>query len=522
MGLRLSGINPLSYGGVEPSSPPNVIIDYREPNSSDSNFHIGDIWLVGNLNGFGVFDTVSEVWILSIINGLVATWTQIYPLVSSGAGTFPANIGTATAIGNILNVLGINHITTTGSGNTITISLTGDIADSYVTNAGTAHPAGGILDILGGNVLNTTASGSTVVLHMDNGTNGQLLIGGNGDPVWANVTSTGGTVAITNGPNSLNLEAASPLIAVEYQADSGFAVPAAGIIDYLGSININTFATPHSVAIALDDDVLLGGFLNAGTTVNAGTGLIVNSGGITSTGTTVLHSLGAGVMQTDALGVVSSTNGTNGELLIGSNTVAPAWNTITSIGGTVSITNGANSINLETSGGGGTIGTGPAFLATQYNYLLYYTNLGITLGEPPNLTGQYPMTVFYDQDGNFFIGTLPPPGVPASFTAPTTGRYYLDFYCSWSGPVSPATTIIKIITPARTYQSTAISSAFNFGIQFTQSMAVCADMNAGDKATYYIQGAVISNGFRIYFDGSNNSGHGLVVNVASISGYKVS
>jgi hypothetical protein len=41
------------------------------------------------------------------------------------------------------------------------------------------------------------------------GTNGQVLIGGTGDPAFSTITSTGGTITFTPGNNTLNMEAAA-------------------------------------------------------------------------------------------------------------------------------------------------------------------------------------------------------------------------------------------------------------------------------------------------------------------------
>lgn len=54
------------------------------------------------------------------------------------------------------------------------------------------------------------SSGTGVISSLADGSNGQILIGKTGDvPLWANITSTGGTVAITNAANTINLEASS-------------------------------------------------------------------------------------------------------------------------------------------------------------------------------------------------------------------------------------------------------------------------------------------------------------------------
>lgn len=68
-------------------------------------------------------------------------------------------------------------------------------------------------------------------------------------------------------------------------------------------------------------------------------------------GTTVtLSGLSRGVVQSSAAGVLSSSEGADGELLIGSSAGAPAWAAITSGDGSVVITNGNNTIDLQVSG----------------------------------------------------------------------------------------------------------------------------------------------------------------------------
>lgn len=65
---RLTGLNPLSYLGSEPLSPPQLVIEPRDPTANDiMNFNVGTIWIVpGDL----------EAWILVSKAGNVATWVN--------------------------------------------------------------------------------------------------------------------------------------------------------------------------------------------------------------------------------------------------------------------------------------------------------------------------------------------------------------------------------------------------------------------------------------------------------------
>src|SRR3990167_619646 len=72
---------------------------------------------------------------------------------------------------------------------------------------------------------------------------------------------------------------------------------------------------------------------------------------LTINGTTQHTSLGVGVMQTNVSGVVSSTSGSDGQIIIGALGSAPAWANIVSSDGTVVVTNTPHGIDLGASGG---------------------------------------------------------------------------------------------------------------------------------------------------------------------------
>ena len=174
---------------------------------------------------------------------------------------------------------------------------------------------------------------------ISNGLDGQVLIGGGVDPVWNYITSPLNTLSFGYGANTLSMDV-SGSIANRYDTDVGFAVPLVNVLQVIGGTNINTAGAGNIVTVHLDDSVLLAGSLTAGT------GIVVTAGGIESTGQTQLHDLSRGVVQSSATGVLSSNEGTDGQLLISSSAGAPLWNNITSSDGSVTVTNGNNSIDL--------------------------------------------------------------------------------------------------------------------------------------------------------------------------------
>lgn len=132
--------------------------------------------------------------------------------------------------------------------------------------------------------------------------------------------------------------------------------------------------------------------------------------------------LNQGVVQSDGVTQLTGSKGTNGQILIGATAGVPAWNNITSSNGSIAITNGANSINLENSGGGGfTPSTKPCFSAylpsnvavsgSYINSYGYATLLGSTVA----------LTELYDQNNNFNPGNGA--GTGCSFLAPVSGLY---------------------------------------------------------------------------------------------------
>jgi len=99
-----------------------------------------------------------------------------------------------------------------------------------------------------------------------------------------------------------------------------------GKITLSGGTNITTSqAATSNLKIDLDNNVVL-------------------SGNLSAAGTVTMGSFGVGVLQSSAAGVLSSSNGTDGQVLIGGGT-APVWSTITQ-GAGITIANAANSITI--------------------------------------------------------------------------------------------------------------------------------------------------------------------------------
>src|ERR1700750_1001043 len=194
MSNRLGGKQGTAYTGTNASQPPNMSFEQRDPTEFDSqNYSLGDQWL--NTSNKKVFQLVSLANPgITGRSGLVAEWAQITG--SGGSVTdLAGDTGLASPAAGIITIASGTNMNTSAAGSTVTVNL-----DDSISLAGTLT-----VPALTNGVVQTNGAG---LLSASNSTNGQLLIGGGTAPQWANLTSNGGTIIITQGSNSLNIEAA--------------------------------------------------------------------------------------------------------------------------------------------------------------------------------------------------------------------------------------------------------------------------------------------------------------------------
>lgn len=216
------------------------------------------------------------------------------PTISPGTGpvfTLTGNSGGAVGpdgAGNI-NIVGTGTITVVDNPgtNTLTITPSGTIASSFVTNSGTATPVAGVLNVYGEStsILSTTGSGNTVTVDMTNGTNGQVLIGGGTGAAWETITSTGGTITFTPGANSLNMEVTNPYVPFTWHDVTGGAATLAANNGYIAdSASLTTFTMPTNNAFG--NTILVVGKGSGGWKIVYTTGQNIIFGSSASTATT--------------------------------------------------------------------------------------------------------------------------------------------------------------------------------------------------------------------------------------------
>lgn len=402
MSRRLSSLPPFAYRGVEAPNPPKILYMNKSPvNPYD--------WHGMNLGDFWVVQYPHELWYLASLEGnrtqssRMATWIKLYPYsgpTGGGAEDFVTDEGTATQDAGVLNIIGGTNIHTTGTGNTVTISVTDSIGLS------------GDLTVTGPIIFPSITNG---IVQADNvgdlsasrGTDGQLLIGKTGGaPSWAHLTPADASVFITEGPGTIDLIAVGEGGGITtMETDDGDAYEVASAIQILGGSNVSTAGSGNTVTIALNNSIAL-------------------NNGLSLDGDLMFTNSTEGVLEGDADGVISASQGTDGQLLVGYTGNNPVWGNITSTDGTITITKGPGTINLAASNGIGD------FLFSAYKS----TPTIVPVMLPADVLKDHLIiydTVLIDEGSNYNSTT----GV---FTVPDKGIYY--FYVS----VSP---LLRNLTP---------------------------------------------------------------------------
>lgn len=250
---RKTGLNPLGYLGVEPITPPQLIIEDRDPTSNDNaGYNLGSIWMV---------PYPTKIWMMVNKEPSVATkWVQIYPGDGSGTNFFTTDSGIATQVGGNVNVYGTNDIQTMASAvDTITIGLEPDVTINNSLKL-VFEPSA---------VLITDATGQ---VDGATGTDKQILMWETaGGPGFHTVTSDDGTVnfewsIVTPGAISItSIGGGGGGFGGLVADDTNTAVPSASKVNVFGdTINTTTTASGSTLTVHLNDMIKLPSTNSAG------------------------------------------------------------------------------------------------------------------------------------------------------------------------------------------------------------------------------------------------------------------
>jgi hypothetical protein len=271
-------------GGSFPTNKLFPHIDVRIPASTDVQYSIGQLWVdTVSLNAYMLASQTSSQGITSsnwILLG--ASDGEIVSLT-----TDDTTVVTPTA-GNI-NIAGASPLSTTGSGSTVTVNLSGTV--------GVAHGGTGAATFTAHGVL--LGEGTSAIVPTAVGSNGQVLLGSTGaDPAFGMLTSSTG-VTFTGGAASLAVNI----------ANGGYAVvPVAGASQALAiqtsyianDTSLTTFTLPAAAAVGSEIQIVGSALNTGGWKITYGAGQIIWGPGGSSTVTT-----GAATSATAAAQVVT-------------------------------------------------------------------------------------------------------------------------------------------------------------------------------------------------------------------------
>lgn len=389
MSYKLSGLNPLSYMGVEPTTPPLMLVQRRSPTSNDINFNLGSFWL--NKDTYVLYHLVS-----------VAEGTAVWQQVSTGVGGLTGDTGGLVPdddAGNI-NMTGADSgLLFEGDPNTHTMSL------AWPTQPETES----------------------------------MFVGVTGEePKFLPITSTGGTVIVTQTSSAINFE-----------ATTGGNV---GVVSLTGD-------TGGTIAPDMAGDIkIVGG--DSGITV-------------------------AGDSMTSTLTLEYQTPGTDGQLLIGSTGSAPAWADVTSSDNTIIITPGAGTLDLRSEAGLGADYC--SFFAYQESA---YTPSTSGLFWPLGTTGA-PLVALYNNGGFLSLGDGS--STPALFTAPVDGVYQFVLAAAVAPKLSNQFARLQIQVNLDLYAGPAlvpVSTTGYVGYTNQLSMSLQVSLLANDEVRF---GVILGN-----------------------------
>ncbi len=290
------------------------------------------------------------------------------------------------------------------------------------------------------------------------GTDGQLLIASTGnDPQFHTVTSTGGSIVFTAGPNTLNMEISdagltfSQPLPVSLGSTGRSFLTAYGVLIGEGSlpVNVTEAGTDGQIFLASSiGDPAFATLSSTGGTVTFSLGpnslnldvnlfgstffnpIPVNNGGL---GRTIFTTYGV-VIGEGSLPVDVSPPGTNGQVFLAASLADPAFATLSSTGGTITFSFGPNSLNLDVNLFGSTFFTLIPVSNGGFDQTIL-TTYGVVIGEgslPVNVTapGTNGQTLISATSADPAFATITSTGNTILFTADYNS---LNADINWSG-----------------------------------------------------------------------------------------
>lgn len=524
---RINGRSMRNYIGTNASQPPNITFNDHQPSQFDRfNYQVGDLWLYTDPTPGTNYQ---ELWYLASLKGSLpgikgpkAKWVLLASGNTGNVSKFQMDVGTAEPNddGIVFNLAGENtnsegdniHTmrvnlnrfiewpTTNAAGDEGVIYLNGQ---TFLHNFGDNGDADGntFLGIQAGNLTNignsNTGIGDLALHFLTIGINNTAV----GSSAGSSITSANNCTfigqesgfALDQGDDNVGVGAFSLNAATNAQRNTAIGTgsllvltggDANTVVGYRSGFNLfastNTAVGHESLynVTNADGNIALGyraGYALTGTdrfNIDIGNAGVSGDVGVTRIGSAGVHNTAymagvTGVTTTSVTPEMVVNVGPDGQL---------GELELTSSGGTIAITSGVvlgkNTINFESVGGGG----GSSNNAFAFSYV--QDTDGTAAADTPYLLGaNVVMTKLFDDGNNVYPGDGI--GANAYFTAPITGKYYLEVYFGYLSALVPAS--ITITTTARSYTFTPDTGA---GQRAKCGYSVVTDMTMGDTATF--------------------------------------
>ncbi len=425
---------------------------------------------------------------ITLTNHSVLVGAIAGPITQLAVGTNGQVLTGVTGADPVFAAPAASSISLTGdSGGALTgaaFTITGGTTGHTFAGAGTTLTLGGTLVVANGGTGRATltnhgvlvGAGTTAITQLAVGTTGQVLTGVTGaDPVFAAPAAS--SISITGDTGGALVGAAFTFSG----GTTGLSFGGAGTTETLTFAGIT--ANGGTVSLATDATT---------STINVGTGAGVKTstfGSTNSTSATTIQS-GSGALNVTATNGAITINSGTGTIALSSDATNTTVNLATGAGAkltTLGSTNGASSLALKygtadmtlasaTGNVMSALDTGeityplqPAFLA----YLATADNDQTGNGGVYNLGTVTALTEVFDQNADF--------NTNGTFTAPVTGRYFLNAAILVSGCTIATQSTFQIITSNRSYvaQFSRPASSGSFG----NVNSALTDMDAADTAT---------------------------------------
>jgi len=237
---------------------------------------------------------------------------------SSDLESLTGNVGgpVMPTVGGTINIVGSGGVLVTGNPGTNTLTITDSGSSTiYNADAGTASPIAGEIDIIGGVVVAGTSpiatSGATNVITI-NAQISQAIAAADATKIGlcnfdSSVFSVDADGFVTLASGGMGIDSISPNSGTDPVVPDG-----TGLVNMIGAGSITTVGSLNTLTTQLT------GLTNHAVQIGAGTTTLTQSN-----------------------------IGTDGQVFLGATGADPAFATLTSTGGTITFTPGANTLNLE-------------------------------------------------------------------------------------------------------------------------------------------------------------------------------